>query len=58
MLLEGCLLKPNMVTPGSENKDWNTEEIAYMTVRTLQRTVSCLIWVMGRAVERKVSCQS
>lgn len=39
ILLEGCLLKPNMVTPGSENPNWNTEEIAYMTVRTLQRTV-------------------
>merc|ERR1740121_736150 len=39
ILLEGCLLKPNMVTPGSDNPNWNTEEIAYMTVRTLQRTV-------------------
>jgi len=40
VLLEGCLLKPNMVTPGSDLKaEWKTEEIAYMTVRTLQRTV-------------------
>lgn len=39
ILLEGCLLKPNMVTPGSDNPDWKTEEIAYMTVRTLARTV-------------------
>ncbi|CAD7937565.1 unnamed protein product [Amoebophrya sp. A25] len=39
VLLEGCLLKPNMVTPGSENPNWSTPEIAYMTVRTLQRTV-------------------
>jgi len=39
ILLEGCLLKPNMVTPGSENPNWKTEEIAYMTVRTLARTV-------------------
>lgn len=39
ILLEGCLLKPNMVTPGSENPNWNTQDIAYMTVRTLQRTV-------------------
>jgi len=38
VLLEGCLLKPNMVTPGSENPNWNTPDIAYMTVRTLQRT--------------------
>ncbi|CAD7923080.1 unnamed protein product [Amoebophrya sp. A120] len=47
ILLEGCLLKPNMVTPGSENPNWNTEEIAYMTVRTLQRTVPpALVGVM------------
>lgn len=39
ILWEGCLLKPNMVTPGNENSNWKTEEIAYMTVRTLQRTV-------------------
>merc|ERR1712194_502297 len=40
VLLEGCSLKPNMVTPGSDlKKEWKTEEIAYMTVRTLQRTV-------------------
>lgn len=39
ILLEGCLLKPNMVTPGSENTNWNPEEIAYMTVRTLARTI-------------------
>lgn len=35
VLLEGCLLKPNMVTPGSENSNWKTEEIALYTVRTL-----------------------
>jgi len=47
VLLEGCLLKPNMVTPGSQNKDWKTSEIAYMTVRTLQRTVPpALVGVM------------
>ena len=47
VLLEGCLLKPNMVTPGSENPNWSTEEIAYMTVRTLQRTVPpALVGVM------------
>jgi len=41
------LLKPNMVTPGSDNKNWSTEEIAYMTVRTLQRTVPpALVGVM------------
>lgn len=39
ILLEGCLLKPNMVTPGSDNPNWNTLDIANMTVRTLARTV-------------------
>jgi len=39
ILLEGCLLKPNMVTPGSENPNWNTIDIANMTVRTLARTI-------------------
>jgi len=39
VLLEGCLLKPNMVTPGTDGPKVNNGEIAYMTVRTLQRTV-------------------
>uniref|UniRef100_A0A7S1FSL4 Fructose-bisphosphate aldolase n=1 Tax=Corethron hystrix TaxID=216773 RepID=A0A7S1FSL4_9STRA len=39
VLLEGCLLKPNMVTPGSDCPNWNSDEIASLTVRTLQRTV-------------------
>lgn len=39
VLLEGCLLKPNMVTPGTEGPKVTSGEIAYMTVRTLQRTV-------------------
>jgi len=40
ILLEGCLLKPNMVTPGAEcKKRSNPSEIAFYTVRTLQRTV-------------------
>lgn len=47
VLLEGCLLKPNMVTPGSEYPNWSTPDIAYMTVRTLQRTVPpALVGVM------------
>ena len=41
LILEGCLLKPNMVTPGSE---WagakpTAGEIAWATVRTLSRTM-------------------
>ncbi|KNA08949.1 hypothetical protein SOVF_158110 [Spinacia oleracea] len=39
VLLEGTLLKPNMVTPGSESKKVTPEVIAEYTVRTLQRTV-------------------
>jgi fructose-bisphosphate aldolase class I len=41
LIIEGCLLKPNMVTPGSE---WSgtpatNGEIAWATVRTLSRTI-------------------
>jgi len=40
VLLEGCLLKPNMVTPGSSCTDRSSpEEIAALTVRALNRTV-------------------
>ena len=39
ILLEGCLLKPNMVTPGSEGPKVPAADIAALTVRTLSRTV-------------------
>ncbi len=40
VLLEGMLLKPNMITPGSESKETKTsQEIAWYTVRTLSRTM-------------------
>lgn len=40
IILEGMLLKPNMITPGSECKERKTsEEIAWFTVRTLSRTM-------------------
>lgn len=40
LLIEGCLLKPNMVTPGSSCPNRSKpEEIAWMTVRTLSRTI-------------------
>jgi fructose-bisphosphate aldolase class I len=40
VILEGILLKPNMITPGSEStQKVSSQEIAYMTVRTLLRTV-------------------
>lgn len=40
LLIEGLLLKPNMVTPGAEcpNRS-NPQEIAWMTVRTLSRSI-------------------
>jgi fructose-bisphosphate aldolase, class I len=40
LILEGCLLKPNMVTPGASCPDRKSpEEIAWYTVRTLSRTI-------------------
>lgn len=40
ILLEGCLLKPNMVTPGAHaSKQSTPEEVAFYTIRTLRRTV-------------------
>ncbi|KAJ6845292.1 fructose-bisphosphate aldolase 1, cytoplasmic [Iris pallida] len=39
VLLEGTLLKPNMVTPGSDSKKVAPEVVAEYTVRALQRTV-------------------
>jgi len=44
ILLEGSLLKPNMVVPGSESKKTVTaHEIASYTVRTLKRTIPASI---------------
>ena len=40
VVIEGCLLKPNMITPGSECQEKKTaHDIAWLTVRTLSRTV-------------------
>ncbi|CAI0540895.1 unnamed protein product [Linum tenue] len=39
VLLEGTLLKPNMVTPGSDSPKVTAEEIAEYTVTALRRTV-------------------
>lgn len=39
VLLEGSLLKPNMVTPGSEAPKTTPDQIAFYTVRSLQRAV-------------------
>ena len=40
LIFEGALLKPNMITPGSECKQKvSAQEIAWKTVRTLSRTI-------------------
>jgi fructose-bisphosphate aldolase class I len=40
VLIEGCLLKPNMVTQGADCPDKKSaQEIAWCTVRTLSRTI-------------------
>jgi len=40
LLIEGTLLKPNMVTPGSESTEKKSpQEIAWFTVRTLSRSI-------------------
>ncbi|KAI4349012.1 hypothetical protein L6164_009669 [Bauhinia variegata] len=43
VLLEGTLLKPNMVTPGSDSPKVTPEVIAEHTVRALQRTVPAAV---------------
>ncbi|KAF1890301.1 hypothetical protein Lal_00013555 [Lupinus albus] len=43
VLLEGTLLKPNMVTPGSDTPKVATEVIAEHTVRALRRTVPAAV---------------
>ncbi|KAK4772399.1 hypothetical protein SAY86_014174 [Trapa natans] len=42
-ILEGSLLKPNMITPGSESKKVAPEVIAEYIVRALQRTVPAAV---------------
>jgi fructose-bisphosphate aldolase class I len=43
VLLEGTLLKPNMVTPGSDSPKVAPEVVAEHTVRALQRTVPAAV---------------
>ncbi|RHN48629.1 putative fructose-bisphosphate aldolase [Medicago truncatula] len=43
VLLEGTLLKPNMVTPGSDSPKVSPEVIAEYTVKALQRTVPAAV---------------
>jgi len=39
VILEGSLLKPNMIAPGVSGPQFSPEEVAYYTVRTLARTI-------------------
>lgn len=40
LLLEGLLLKPNMILPGAQSEKVCPEEVAFYTVRTLSRTIT------------------
>lgn len=59
VLLEGTLLKPNMVTPGSEAKKVVPEVIAEYTVRALQRTmppaVPAVVFLSGGQSEEEAT---
>jgi len=59
VLLEGTLLKPNMVTPGSESKKVAPEVIAEYTVRALQRTmppaVPAVVFLSGGQSEEEAT---
>ena len=59
VLLEGTLLKPNMVTPGSDAKKVAPEVIAEYTVRALQRTtpaaVPAIVFLSGGQSEEEAT---
>ncbi|PRQ43797.1 putative fructose-bisphosphate aldolase [Rosa chinensis] len=59
VLLEGTLLKPNMVTPGSDAKKASPEVIAEYTVRALQRTtpaaVPAVVFLSGGQSEEEAT---
>lgn len=59
VLLEGSLLKPNMVTPGSEAKKVAPELVGEYTVRALQRTVPAavpaIVFLSGGQSEEEAS---
>jgi len=63
ILLEGALLKPNMVTPGQQHPDYKTttpEQIALATVTVLQRTVPPALpgitFLSGGQKEEEATC--
>lgn len=60
LILEGCLLKPNMVTPGSTCPTRsNPAEIAWYTVRTLNRSIvgamTGIVFLSGGQSEEEAS---
>lgn len=59
VLLEGTLLKPNMVTPGSDSAKVAPEVIAEYTVRALQRTmppaVPAVVFLSGGQSEEQAT---
>ncbi|KAK9153771.1 hypothetical protein Sjap_001251 [Stephania japonica] len=59
VLLEGTLLKPNMVTPGSDSKKVSPDVVAEYTVRALQRTmpsaVPAVVFLSGGQSEEEAT---
>ncbi|KAL5128945.1 Fructose-bisphosphate aldolase, cytoplasmic isozyme [Glycine soja] len=59
VLLEGTLLKPNMVTPGSNSAKVSPQVVAEHTVRALQRTVPAavpaIVFLSGGQSEEEAS---
>ena len=60
LILEGLLIKPNMVTPGAQSSDKkNAHEIAWYTVRTLSRTfvgaIPGIVFLSGGQSEEEAS---
>lgn len=43
VMLEGCLLKPNMVRPGEKAPPATPEQVGKATVRVLQHTIPCAL---------------
>ncbi|KAF8397879.1 hypothetical protein HHK36_016804 [Tetracentron sinense] len=55
VMLEGTLLKPNMVTPGSEAKKVSPEVVAEYTVRALQPAVPAVVFLSGGQSEEEAT---
>jgi len=60
VIIEGCLLKPNMITPGSGNAEKKSpQEVAWFTVRTLSRTIvpalPGIVFLSGGSSEEEAS---